>query len=42
MMHITFGIASFSPSGDSQDEVVVRADRKLYESKRKGKNTISH
>ena len=39
---VSIGIASYSPSGDSQDEVVVRADRKLYESKRKGKNTISH
>ena len=39
---VSIGIASYSPSTGSEDEVVVRADRKLYESKRKGKNTISH
>lgn len=39
---VSIGIACFSPSETAQDEVVVRADRKLYESKRRGKNTISH
>ena len=39
---VSIGIASYSPNADTRDEVVVRADRKLYESKRKGKNTISH
>ncbi len=39
---ISTGIARFSPDAEQQEEIMVRADHKLYESKRKGKNRVSH
>jgi diguanylate cyclase (GGDEF)-like protein len=38
---LSIGIASFSRGADSPEALMAEADKKLYESKRKGKNTIS-
>jgi diguanylate cyclase (GGDEF)-like protein len=39
---ISIGVSSFTQDVEQQDGIMIRADKKLYESKRKGKNTISH
>jgi diguanylate cyclase (GGDEF)-like protein len=38
---LSIGIACFNRSTDSCEAIMAEADKKLYESKRKGKNTIS-
>jgi len=38
---ISIGVAGFSQEGGPDDGIMIRADRKLYESKRRGKNTVS-
>jgi diguanylate cyclase (GGDEF)-like protein len=38
---ISIGIASFADNPEAGAELIARADSKLYESKRKGKNSIS-
>jgi PleD family two-component response regulator len=37
-----FGVSSFTQDAEQQDGIMIRADKKLYESKRKGKNAVSH
>jgi len=39
---ISIGVSSFTQDVEQQDGIMSRADKKLYESKRKGKNAISH
>jgi diguanylate cyclase (GGDEF)-like protein len=39
---ISVGVSSFTQDAEQQDGIMIRADKKLYESKRKGKNTVSH
>lgn len=39
---ISVGVSCFAGEIEHGDEMVARADKKLYESKRKGKNTVSH
>jgi diguanylate cyclase (GGDEF)-like protein len=39
---ISVGVSSFNQDAEQQDGIMIRADKKLYESKRKGKNTVSH
>jgi diguanylate cyclase (GGDEF)-like protein len=39
---ISVGIASFSKNSQDGLEIIAQADKKLYESKRKGKNSVSH
>jgi diguanylate cyclase (GGDEF)-like protein len=39
---ISVGVSCFAGEIELGDEIVARADRKLYESKRKGKNTVSY
>jgi len=39
---ISVGVSSFTQDAEQEDSIMIRADKKLYESKRKGKNTVSH
>jgi diguanylate cyclase (GGDEF)-like protein len=39
---ISVGVACFSENSQDGIEIVAQADEKLYESKRKGKNSVSH
>lgn len=39
---ISIGVSCFSRDADKEDEIMALADKKLYESKRKGKNSVSH
>jgi diguanylate cyclase (GGDEF)-like protein len=39
---ISIGIACFSRDSDSGEEMLARADKNLYESKRKGKNAVTY
>jgi diguanylate cyclase (GGDEF)-like protein len=38
---ISVGISCYSKEAEDEEEIMARADRKLYESKDKGKNTVS-
>jgi diguanylate cyclase (GGDEF)-like protein len=39
---VSIGVSCFSRVTGSGEEIMVRADKNLYESKRKGKNTVTH
>lgn len=39
---ISVGVSCFAGEVEHGDEIIARADRQLYESKRKGKNAVSH
>ena len=39
---VSVGVAAFSRDSEHDEGVMIRADRKLYESKRNGKNLVSH
>ena len=39
---ISIGVSSFTQEATEEDGILIRADKKLYESKRKGKNVVSH
>jgi len=39
---ISIGVASFSQDAGHEEGIMISADRKLYESKRKGKNAVSY
>ncbi|MCP4334008.1 MAG: GGDEF domain-containing protein [Gammaproteobacteria bacterium] len=39
---ISVGISCYSKELDEEDTIMVQADKKLYESKDRGKNTVSH
>ena len=38
---ISVGVSSFGREAQSEEEIMIRADKKLYESKRNGKNCVS-
>jgi len=39
---ISIGVSSFTQDVQQEDGIMIRADKKLYESKRNGKNTVSY
>ena len=39
---ISIGVSCFSNGSQTADEIMAQADKKLYESKHKGKNSVSH
>ena len=39
---ISVGVSCFAGEVEHGDEIIARADRQFYESKRKGKNAVSH
>jgi diguanylate cyclase len=39
---ISIGISIFSKASEDLEDLLVRADKKLYESKHNGMNTVSH
>ena len=39
---ISVGVSCYSKEATDEEEIMLRADKKLYESKGKGKNSVSH